>query len=436
MTIADIIIIGAGAAGLSAARTLGRAGKKITVLEARSRIGGRIFTQNLAGFSGLIEAGAEFVHGDLPITRALLKEAGVECEPLAGKTYQVLNGKLQSADNFIPDFEVLLDKLNTLTTDIPFAQFLDQYLPLNQFAALREAVTRFAEGYDAADITKVSTFALREEWQTDGAANSQFPAGGYSQIMHFLAGQSLATNTGLHLSTVVKKINWAPGQVLITDSKGNKFAAKKAIITVPLGVWQAAPAAQGYISLKPNIPEHRQALRKMSFGAVIKIVLEFKTAFWETEIGPNQMIMPELGFLFTDAAPITAWWTHLPDKVPLLTGWLAGITAQEYSTHPDQQLIDIALTELAKVFNLPVEFLQKQLRAHRVFNWVTDPFARGAYAYATVGTQEARQLLAQPIQNTLFFAGEAFYEGPAMGTVEAALASGQLTAESIINSSA
>ncbi len=436
MTNADIIIIGAGAAGLSAARTLGRAGKKVRVLEARPRVGGRIFTQNLAGFSELIEAGAEFIHGDLPITRSLLREAGVECEPLAGKIYQVLNGKLQPADNFIPDFEILLEKLNSLTTDIPFAQFLDQYLPATQFAALREAVTRFAEGYDAADITKVSTFALREEWQTDGAANSQFPAGGYSQIMHFLAEQSLATGTSLHLSTVVKKINWAPGQVLVTDTDGNIFAAKQAIITVPLGVWQAAPTAKGYISIEPNLPEHRRALQEMGFGAVIKIVLEFKTAFWETEIGPDQRIMPELGFLFTDSAPITAWWTHLPDKVPLLTGWLAGVTAQKHSTHPDQQLIEIALAELAKVFNLPVLLLQKQLRAHRVFNWVTDSFARGAYAYATVGTPEARQLLVQPIQNTLFFAGEAFYEGPAMGTVEAALAIGQLTAEKIINSSA
>jgi monoamine oxidase len=432
MNTADIIIIGAGACGLAAARTLSQAGKKILLLEARNRIGGRIYTETSQGFALPIEAGAEFVHGDLPLTQALLQEAGVGYLAMTGNTYQVINGELQTTDNFIPDYDILLEKLTALSADIPFSEFLNQYLPAEQFAALREAVTRFAEGYDAADITKVSTFALREEWLTEGATNSHFPAGGYSQLMHFMANQITMADVDIHLNTVVKKLTWEPGQVTASDSRGKAFRATKAIITIPLGVLQATLATEGYISIEPALPDYQIALQKMGFGAVIKILLQFKTSFWETSQELNQRIMPDLGFLFTDAAPITAWWTHLPNKTPLLTGWLAGLAAEKYSTLTNPDLVELALDSLAQIFKLPLAYLREQLQAEQVYNWVTDPFARGAYAYATVGSYHARHVVAQPVEDTLYFASEAFYEGPAMGTVEAALASGQQAAHKII----
>lgn len=432
----DILIIGAGAAGLMAARELTHAGKKVIILEARSRLGGRIHTQETLGFSVPTEAGAEFVHGDLPVTRALCQEAGILLQPMGGQSYQVVDEEVRAGEAFIPDFAVLLQKLNELPADLPFADFLTQYLPEAEYAGLREAVTRFAEGYDAADITRASTFALRDEWQIDGALNSYWPRGGYSQLINFLADAITAAGGSMHVATVVNQINWQPGQVEVIATDGREFVARQVLITVPLGVLQAAPNAPGAIRFRPDLLKQKQAWQALGFGAVIKVILEFKSAFWEEgETARVARKMPDLGFLFAAASPITAWWTHLPDPTPLLTGWLAGRAAVAQQNRSEEELITLALTTLANLFETNVSFLREQLMAQQVINWVTDPFARGAYAYATVAAGANRQVAAAPVQDTLFFAGEALYAGPAMGTVEAALASGQATAREMVRPS-
>ncbi|MDQ4140269.1 MAG: FAD-dependent oxidoreductase, partial [Bacteroidota bacterium] len=415
----EIIVIGAGASGLIAARELTNAGKKVTVLEARARLGGRIFTQNNTEFSFPVEAGAEFIHGDLPLTQGLLKQAQVPLHLMKGKNYQVLNGVLQESKSFIEDFEVLLDRLNQLEQDLPFAEFLDRYLPEDQFANLRQGVIRFAEGYDAADIHKASTFALREEWQTDAAANSYHPVGGYYQIIELLA-QEIRNNGGTIIaSSPVKEIKWQPGMVQVTCTGGTTYTAQKVLITVPLGVLQADPGSEGYIAFSPEIPARREALTVLGFGPIIKILLEFKTAFWEEAADEPVELqkMPELAFLFTDSSAISAWWTQLPNKIPLLTGWIAGTEAEKRRTTSNDEIMAEALQTLAFLFKTNVEFLKKQLIVQKVYNWLADPFARGAYAYATVNGTAARQALNEPEADTLFFAGEALYEGPAMGTV-------------------
>jgi phytoene dehydrogenase-like protein len=161
---ADIIIIGAGACGLTAARELVMAGKKVCVLEARNRLGGRIYTYEGSGFSKPVEAGAEFIHGDLPFTQSLLKEAGISSYSMTGINYQVKNGQLLASENFFEDFPALQEKLTALEEDIPLSGFLDKYLFEEKYKNLCNTIIRFAEGYDAADINKVSTFALRDEW--------------------------------------------------------------------------------------------------------------------------------------------------------------------------------------------------------------------------------------------------------------------------------
>ncbi|MDB5260729.1 MAG: FAD-dependent oxidoreductase, partial [Adhaeribacter sp.] len=126
------------------------------------------------------------------------------------------------------------------------------------------------------------------------------------------------------------------------------------------------------------------------------------------------------------------WWTQLPDETPLLTAWLAGPPAEKYKDLPDHDLIAEALTNLANIFNTTVVVLQEYLKASVVFNWAADPFARGAYAYATVAAAEAQEIVARPIAGTLYFAGEGLYRGHAMGTVEAALASGFDAAQELL----
>lgn len=421
----DIIIIGAGASGLMAARELTKAGQKVAVLEARNRIGGRIYTHKAAGFSLPVEAGAEFMHGNLPVTQAVLKEAGISLLEMKGKTYQVKHGKLQQSDEFIEDYQKLIEKLNDLQEDISLAEFLEKKFNEEQYAALRESVTKFAEGYDAADIQRLSAQALHDELQSGGATDTYLPEGGYSQLINFLADEAQVAGCVIHLSRTVQEVQWQAGQVEILCGKGESFIASKVLVTVPLGVLLSEPGSKGHICFSPGLPEKSAALKTLGFGPVIKILLEFKINFWRNdEFKQHVCQLPDLSFLFSDATPAPTWWTRFPDKVPLLTGWIAGPQAKQHQDSSENQTIIKALESLAYIFDTDINFLQEQLIAKQVVNWITDPFARGAYAYATVASKEAREVLTQPEQNTIFFAGEALYQGEAMGTVEAALTSG------------
>ncbi|MDB5264122.1 MAG: FAD-dependent oxidoreductase, partial [Adhaeribacter sp.] len=297
----DVIIIGAGACGLMAARELGKAGKKVLVLEARNRLGGRIFTTSIPSFSVPVEAGAEFVHGNLPLTQKLLAEANIACSLMTGKSYEVKNGDLHESGEFIQDFPLLLEKLEALQHDLPLIDFLDKYLGEKRYQELRRTVIRFAEGYDAADTRKVSTLALREEWKSGGAEISYHPQGGYSQLIDFLAAEVRKTGVNMALNTPVQEIRWEPGQVTLITSQGTTYVCPKVLVTVPIGVLQSKPDSPGYIRFAPELPEKQQALSQMGFGAVIKICFEFKVAFWEDAAlaGKNLNQAPELTFLFS-----------------------------------------------------------------------------------------------------------------------------------------
>ncbi|TGE28122.1 flavin monoamine oxidase family protein [Hymenobacter metallicola] len=426
----DILIIGAGAAGLMAARHLTRAGRRVLVLEARNRPGGRVHTFSDASFSGPTEAGAEFLHGEVALTQELLQAAATPLHDTAGLTYEVEQGRVKTADTFLDDMPLLLEKLHALPHDLPLAEFLTRYFPAEEYRDLRDTVTRFAEGYDAADASRASAFALREEWSGGSAEDSPRPQGGYGPLLDRLAREVEAGGGLIQLSTRVEQIRWQRGSVQLHCDQNRSYTAPLAILTVPLGVLQAEPGVPGHLPFVPELPRHRRAASALGFGPVIKILLEFKGAFWEGNPAVGHP-MPELSFLFSDAA-VPTWWTQLPDPRPLLTGWVAGPAADQLRSAPDEALLTQALESLGYIFATSPEFLRAQLRAWRIANWGADPLARGAYAYATVDSAAARAVLTEPVENTLFFAGEGLYEGPAMGTVEAALASGQDAAERVL----
>lgn len=415
MNSTDIIIIGAGACGLYAARELLKLNKKVIILEARSRIGGRINTLKDEHFSFPIETGAEFVHGNLSLTKALLKEANISFSSIKGKTYQVKKGKFFKSDFFINDFDKLISKLNQLEYDIPFSEFLNKYFPDKHYESLRESVIRFAEGYDASDINRVSSFSLRDEWSGDDDSSQYRINGGYSRLIEFLSKDVIKHGGIIHLSTPVNEIRWQKNHAEVICGQSKSFTAGKVIITVPLGVLLSESGSKGFIKFSPEVLELRNSFNKIGFGTVIKFFLEFKEPFWEE-------IMQGLDFLFTDAA-IPTWWTQAPYSLPLLTGWIAGPGADRLSSMNDDDLISMGLDSLAYSFGTNNVFLQELLIAKKAVNWKTDPFAYGAYAYSTVESKEAKYILNQPIQDTLYFAGEALYEGQALGTVEAALIS-------------
>ncbi|RAK70607.1 flavin monoamine oxidase family protein [Hymenobacter edaphi] len=417
MSDSSLLVIGAGVAGLLAARDLARAGRRVTVLEARDRVGGRIYPISGGGFSAPVEGGAEFIHGDAPLTRALLREAGGTWHDTAGRNYQVQGGQLREAEAFITEMPRLLQALQAVAHDLPLADFLHQYFGGAGNAELRRQVTQFAEGFDLADLRRASTLALREEWAGGGAEDSPRPAGGYARLLALLTRQCAAAGVTVRCHAPVHTVRWQDGHVRC-EGPGGVFEARQALITVPLGVLQAPPEAPGALRFDPELPGLRAAVAALGMGAVVKILLEFDAAFWAAPDAPRPA--PDLGFLFAEAA-IPTWWSQQPDPRPLLTGWLGGPAASA-ATPPDM-LLTQALASLAGIFGVPEAEVRRRLRAHRVLDWGADPWARGAYTYPTVGGAAARQVLATPVADTLFFAGEALYEGAAGGTVEAALAS-------------
>jgi monoamine oxidase len=420
----DVLIIGAGAAGLLAARHIAAAGRRVLLLEARDYLGGRAHTLTPPGFTRAIEAGAEFMHGEVPLTRALLAEAGIGWQDIAGRTYIVRDGEVRADADFFAQLPHVLAKLAALKEDLPLADFLAQEFPGNAHAELRANAIQFAEGYDAADAQRVSSWALRDEWLAGGADDSPRPVGGYGPLMSWLGAQAQVAGAVVHLATPVQEIRWQPGQAEVVATTDVTYRAQRVLCTVPLGVWQRHAGQPGYLGLSPDLPAHRAAAAQLGFGEVIKFVLEFRTAFWQEQL-------PELEFLLSEA-PVPTWWSQLPDPRPLLTGWVAGPAAQHLRTASADTLLDLALTSLAQLLNTPLRTLQAQLRASYVRNWGAEAHVYGAYSYPTVGSPAARAVLAAPVANTLFWAGEGLYEGPSGGTVEAALVSGQQAAQALL----
>src|SRR6185312_492976 len=141
--------------------------------------------------------------------------------------------------------------------------------------------------------------------------------------------------------------------------------------------------------------------------------------------------LADLSFLLSDA-PVPTWWTQHPAGYPVLTGWLAGPKADLVASLAPAELVDMGLASLSEIFNVALDRIGRDLVASRAINWGNDPFARGAYSYATPKTREAQTSLRKPDGGVIFFSGEALYAGPDMGTVEAALASGRETAQTVL----
>jgi monoamine oxidase len=418
-----IIIIGAGAAGLNAARMLSEKKYDVTILEARDRVGGRIHTINDQGFCVATETGAEFIHGEMPCTMALMKEAKVSYHSGRGKTWNIENGEVSTEEPFNDHWDVLLERLKELKEDMTFAEFLNQHLSEAKYQLLRDEVVPFVQGYDAADINKVSAKALYEEWSGENIKGYR-PEGGYGQLMNFLLEKSLKHNATLKLSSPAKDIQWRNGYVEVMTEK-EKFIGDKVIITTPVSVLKS-----GSIQFTPAIPNHMEALQQLETGGVIKFLIEFNDAIWQREQETKFRQMKNLNFLFTDAF-VPTWWTQNPSTVPLLTGWLAGPVLSTINLD-DENLLNNAFESLAYAFNCTLQELKQEVSAAKVFNWATDPFALGAYAYKTLQTSAAVKKIITPIDNTLYFAGEALYDGAEMGTVEAALRSGDAVAGMVI----
>jgi monoamine oxidase len=406
-----------------AGQALGAAGKRVIILEARSRIGGRIHTDQPLGFTNKVELGAEFVHGDLPLTMDIIRAAKLSTYTMAGQPWNIQKGKIEKSSMLDFDWETLMNKANALKEDITLDQFIHQHLQDPKHQSLVASLTRFVEGYDAADPKLISMFALRDEWSQEEEPSQYRIEGGYLQVIDWLKMKCESSGIELMLNQKVQLVRWDQAGVEVRTSNDH-FYSSRLIVTIPVGILISRS-----IQFVPDIPDQVAAAKKIGVGGVIKFVAEFKSAFWEDE--SNRHFLPKAGFIFSDA-PIPTWWTQQPDERPLLTGWLSGPKAFG-KNDPEQQRIE-ATESLCYILGCTEEFLSENLRGLEVVDWINDPYARGAYSYATPETVDAKKVLNTPLANKIYFAGEALYEGREMGTVEAALSSGKYVADKLLNS--
>jgi len=262
---ADVIIIGAGAAGLMAAYRLSQRGKSIIVLEARNRLGGRIHTINHASFFEHVELGAEFVHGDLPVTLALLKEAGITYNHAGGEMLRCKNGEFIEDEQFIENWDLFLDKLKELKADKSISEFLLDEFAGDEYKNTRDAVWKYVSGYDTADPRRASSFASRNEWQNEDESAQHRLEGGYCVMITFLADSCKKAGGRVYLNSVVKQILWEKDKVRAVTADGLTYAAKQLIIAMPLGVLQAGNAELGAIVFHPPLPQQTAALQQLGF---------------------------------------------------------------------------------------------------------------------------------------------------------------------------
>lgn len=414
-----VIVIGAGAAGLMAARVLAEAGCAVTILEAQSICGGRIRPQPEATFGYAAEGGAEFIHGEAPVTRALMREAGLSLQPITGTRWTYSNGAFSNRERDQFDRPVLRQALEALTDDVPLAEFLRRHVGGEEHRALRRAITGMVEGYDAADPEQVSTFAIRDEWMKDGHATGGRIQGGYGRLVDFLLARCRALDVAIHQDAVVTALDVDGDGVEVRCADGNVHTGSATILTVPVPLLStiAVPKA-----LHPVIAD---AARR-GFGNVIKLLLRFERRWWADD--PR---FHDLTFLMAQDADVAVpvWWTQAPADSAVLTGWLGGPQTRALAGLDEQAQIRAGLASLAAIFDRPMDALQSHLVAARAFDWSREPFARGAYSYAV----PAAPLNGRAEGGLPFvLAGEALDRGPDMGTVEAALASGRRAANHVL----
>jgi monoamine oxidase len=420
---ADVVVIGAGMAGLSAAGRLAAAGLRGVVLEARDRVGGRVHTLHLPDWPVPVEAGAEFVHGDSPAVWDPIRAAGLQTTEFEDRHWHIPDGKPEPLD-FDAAWGPIAARLAELSDEeMPFAAFLRERCP-DLSDADRNLAVAFAEGFNAADAERLSTRSLSES-EAIGAASRV--GGGYGRLAEWLHDRLAARAVEVRLSTVVTAIRWEPGRVEVESTSPDgpsTLRAAAAVVTIPPAVLRVPPGGPGAVRFDPDPPGKRAAWDALPMGSVVKAVLRFREPFWADAAA-------ELAYLHTPAGPFQVWWTTRPVESAVLTGWAGGPLADRLTGLGERAVLEGALDQLAGCFRTERDRLAELLADGRVFEWQTDPFTRGAYSYAPVGGEDVVQRLAEPVAGTLFFAGEAT-DARLTSTVAGAIASGHRAAEEVL----
>jgi monoamine oxidase len=421
----DVIIIGAGAAGIAAARTLQDAGQTILVLEARDRIGGRAWTdETFAAFP--VELGAEFIHGSSVITHQLVKEAGLS-------TISVDRfGKLRwgKASATLPNrIRPILEKLRKDYADLANVQLL-QDLSLADYLNARGRSTEAIQIADVllaqtcvASIYDLSCQDLQRDLKLGDSHDEESRIReGYKALFEFLS-----TDMEIQFLSPVQRLEQHPSGVTVF-SNGHSIRAKSCVVTLPVTILQS-----GMVQFSPSLSYQKQrAVNTLRMEAGTKLLYAFTEPFWDDD----------LTYLLHDDVA-ARWWTPGygrddsgrkdlgREASRLITCYATSARGRSLDALSEHDALTLGLNQLSKLLDVSFDTLRAHLAKTKRVSWAHDPYALGAYAHVPPGTSEARVDLAKP-EGNLFFAGEATAYDSTPQTVHGAMDSGLRAAKEVL----
>lgn len=441
---ASTVIVGGGIAGLAAAAKLGQGGCSVMILEARDRLGGRILTRRDPNCDYPVELGAEFIHGMPPEIWEPLQNSKTNISEVDGQTWCASQHGLSPCD-FFSQVDSILDNMDDSQPDESFLSFLERRFPNRtrdpQKEMAKERAVRYVSGFNAADPELVGVHWLVQSRRAERTIEGHrgFRAqNGYQDLLDVFQRQIADCDVQVRTRTVVDGISWKPGRIeMAARGPGETLvlSAAHALITLPLSLLKCPTEEPGAIRFTPPLPRQKtDSMDKLEMGEVVRVVLRFRHRFWDA-ISPtpqNDGTLSDMSFLLSQDEGFPTWWTTMPEKVPLLTGWAPFRSAQRLSRSTLSTVVDESLAALARIARISLEKLRDELENAYFHDWQSDPFSRGAYSYGKVGAREALEVLAAPIEHTLFFAGEATDTTGHNGTVHGAIASGYRAAAQIL----
>ena len=437
--ITEVVVIGAGVAGLACAQALCEAGLRVTILEARSRVGGRIWTVHPSLTNAPVELGAEFIHGLPREVWQIVERADLQTHELTGNRWRLEQARLAPVSGSWDLVDSIFRRIDESAPDQSFQEFLEHACDdLPQHTRIEAAA--YVESFHACNASRISAHALAQWHRSDREIQGHrgfFFTNGCRDLVGALVTAIKPDLLALRLNTVVTEIAWDQNMVEVTaHSPGQQqpanIRAQAAVITLPLGVLQAPLGTEGAVCFRPELPEKADALKQLEMGTAIRLVLCFRHCFW-TDPKLVRLPMPDMSFLSSPEELFPMWWSSQSGGTSMLTGWSGGVRAEQLSGRGNADIMKRGLEVVRNVFGVPLETLRDLLQGSFVHDWQSDPYCRGAYSYALADGKEAARRLAAPLRNTLFFAGEATDFSGHNGTVHGAIASGQRAATELLS---
>jgi len=421
-----VLVIGAGISGLAAAKELVDAGCDVTVLEARSRIGGRTWTSNQWDKIPL-DMGASWIHGTVgnPITQlARLARAkttstsydsaityNTDGKPLSDDQESHLENLAETVDDGIREAQDADQDQSVLAAVHEALEWDD--LPVEDQRMVNFILSGSIETEYAGSCAKQSAY-----WYDDDSAfkgDDAIFVDGYGPIIDYLVKGITVQN-----NQIVQSISWSGEGVLVTTDKG-MFNADCVVVTLPLGVLQS-----GKVKFSPALPESkRQAIKLLGMGLLNKCNLRFSKVFWPSEFD-------WLEYIPADNSRWVSWFSLArPIKQPVLVGFNAATTGQEMEKWSDERTVESAMQTLRTIFGSNVP----DLIDFQITRWASDPFSLGSYSFNAIGSNpKMRDELAKPVNGRVYFAGEATNR-EYFATVHGAYLSGIRAAKEVLRSS-